>query len=90
MTVKKAVDKVLLCRVILAAIANCRSIGNRCDGMEYIAREYGFLKSEATLEHDWVNFLKMNVTQENVKSALKLLLNPLQKLQKPANSNWCS
>lgn len=82
---KEAVDKVLMCRVILAAIANCRPIGVRRDAMEFVARKHGFFKSEDTLEPDWIEFLKKNVTQENVKSALKLLLNPLNDLQKSAN-----
>lgn len=69
-------DKVIFCRIILAAVANCRSIGYRQFGMISMAKNLGFFDTEETLEKDWIDFLKKNINAKNCNEVLDILLSP--------------
>ncbi|MDD2609492.1 MAG: hypothetical protein PHX60_07295 [Giesbergeria sp.] len=69
-------SEVIFYRIILAAVANCRSVGYRQFGMISMAKHLGFFNTEETLERDWTDFLKKNISAKNCNEILDLLLSP--------------
>lgn len=71
---------IIFCRVKLAAMANCRSIGYRQSGMVSMAKKMGFFTNTNELEKNWIDFLEKNVTARNCNEVLEIFLS-LAKVQ---------
>jgi hypothetical protein len=68
----------MICRIKLAAMANCRSVGYRQFGMVSMAKSLGFFTNIHELEKNWIEYLEKNVTAKNCNEVLDILLSPAQ------------
>ncbi|SER33534.1 hypothetical protein [Giesbergeria anulus] len=66
---------IIICRIKLAAMMNCRSVGYRQSGMVSVAKDLGFFTNTNDLEKNWLEFLEKNVTSKNCNEVLDILLN---------------
>lgn len=71
-------NPMMMCRIKLAVMANCRSVGYRQFGMVSMAKNLGFFTNIGELEKNWIEYLEKNVTNKNCNEVLDILLSPAQ------------